>query len=250
MIWIWKKITGVNMAPLAGTSSPIARAIAKAIARVIVIALIAQLLTPQAFGVSDEGLIKYYLDGLRSVFSEEYLPDNLDSLEVVFSVRETELDHRSRPLRIDTAIVRYTFVRDSAGELNRVKQEVLVGSHVEREPAFPVIFESHPWNYDYSYALYPNDPGSGDFAIAFDCDSAIAQGVPTGFMLIDRSTFRPSYIAKRTGGQREGAFSREEWYAYQDGRISLVRLKENYRDARFMGDVHFVVEATILKYKY
>ncbi|MCH9032747.1 MAG: hypothetical protein IIB00_10895 [candidate division Zixibacteria bacterium] len=216
----------------------------------LAIALVAQLFTPQTFAVSDEGLIKYYLDGLRSVFEEEYSYVKLDSLEAVILVRETELDNRSRPVRIDTAIVRYTFVRDSAGELSRVKQEVLVGSHVDREPVFPRLFESLPWNYDYTYSLYPNDLGSGDFAIAYDSDSAIALGVPTGIFLIDRSTFRPTYIAKRTGGQREGAFSREEWYDYQDGRISLVRLKENYRDSRFMGDVHYVIDATILKYKY
>ena len=216
----------------------------------LLIALAAQLFTPQTFAVSDKGLIKYYLDGLRNVFDEEYSHVKLDSLEAVILVRETELDNRSRPVRIDTAIMRYTFVRDSAGELNRVKHELLVGSHVDREPVFPRLFESPPWNYEYVYALYPNDPGSGDFAISYDSDSAIALGVPTGIFLIDRSTFRPTYISKRTGGQRRDALSREEWYDYQDGRISLVRLRESYRDTRFMGDVHYVIDATILKYEY
>lgn len=234
---------------MSGMRAPI-RQSAVALVIALVIALVGQLLAPRALAVSDEGLIKYYLDGLRSVFVEENFLEKLDSLEVVILVKETELDNRSRPMRIDTAIVRYTFVRGSTGGLKRVDQEVLVLSHIDREPVFPALFESPPWKNDYSYSLYPNDPGSGDFAIAYDSDSAIARDLPTGFILIDRSTFRPTYIAKRTGGQREGAFSREEWYNYQDGRIALYKLKENYRDARFMGDVHFVTEVTILKYKY
>jgi hypothetical protein len=133
----------------------------------------------------EDPVMDYYLDGLDSVFQNEYIFIADTSFTVDVQAVFEKTNYRGKISEIDSAVYRLYY---AGGQIDSVD---IIDSLRNERSVFPEEFIFFPpWYQEYDFYFYPNDTGVGELAIGFRPDSAHPDTMPSGIISLDRGNFR------------------------------------------------------------
>jgi hypothetical protein len=226
-----------------------------------------------------EALARYYVEVASEVFHKQDIRRSDSLLEITVIVRRFTLESDLDTLQLDTAVVRLYLTPDLerlteffsdtgfSSELLSERQSesspdslrpdsamVLRSSFLDDKPTLPGLFAKPSWQGEFSYSLFPNDPGTGDISVAYDSLAAgggLSQTGSSGILTMDRSTgiLRSATLLIRSDNNIS-RYSRETFYETIEGYLIPVRIVEQFSEIGFWENRYEIRETIFLNLRF